>query len=104
MSTGEPIAIISAAELAALIRQVVRAELDRREGGTTLSTEEAAAVAGCDPKTVRRWITSDQLPARRRGRRHRIRRDELEKFLAGGADKVEAATSRILASLDARSP
>ena len=104
MSAGEPIAVIGVTELAALVRQAVRAELDRREGGTTLSTEEAAAVAGCDPKTVRRWITSGRLPTKRRGRCHRIRRDELEKFLAGGADKVEAATSRILASLDAGSP
>lgn len=90
---------IDRAELLALVGQAVRAELDRREGGDTLSTDEAAAVADRDPKTVRRWLAAGELPSTKRGRAHRIRRDDLARFLAGGA--ADAAVDRIVASLAA---
>jgi excisionase family DNA binding protein len=88
---------IDKGELLALVAQAVRAELDRREGGATLSTEEASAIADRDPKTVRRWLAEGLLPSTRRGRVHRIRREDLDRFLAGGAE--DAAVERVLASL-----
>lgn len=88
---------IDRAELLALLRQAVREELDRREGGSTLSTDEVAAIANRDPKTVRRWLASGELPSTKRGRVHRIRRDDLDRFLAGGSNDL--AVDRIVASL-----
>jgi excisionase family DNA binding protein len=92
-----PVVVLSVEELAAVVRAAVREELDRREGGATLSTEEAAAVAKRNPKTVRRWLDEGLLPSTMRGRFHRIRREDLDRFLAGGAADTEV--DRIVASL-----
>jgi excisionase family DNA binding protein len=91
------VAVVSPGELLALVRQAVREELDRREGGATLSTEDAASIAKRDPKTIRRWLASGELPSTKRGRVHRIRREDLDRFLAGG--RADAAVDRIVASL-----
>lgn len=47
-----------------------------------LSVKEVAALFRVCPKTVRRWISSDALPATRLGRDWRIHRDDLSR-LAG---------------------
>lgn len=46
------------------------------------SMKEAAAYAGVAINTLRRWVYVDGLPAVRRGRVVRIRKDELERWLA----------------------
>jgi excisionase family DNA binding protein len=70
-------------EIEALMRRVVREEM-AKTGPATLSTEEAAAFAHRSTRTVRAWIAAGELPAQKRGRSHRILREDLERFLAGG--------------------
>ena len=101
-----------------LLREVVRDELkplvESLEGIATprplpssapyLSTEEAAALVGVRVETIRRWISSGQLPGHRAGRLTRVRRDQLEDFLtkkpAHGLD-VGGIVARILAKKSA---
>lgn len=45
------------------------------------SMKEAAAVAGVAMNTLRHWVYVDGLPAARRGRVIRIKKDELERWL-----------------------
>src|SRR5215467_6806891 len=52
-------------------------------GEGMLDVNEAARVAGRSAETVRRWIWSGKLTARREGRRLMISRDELTALLAG---------------------
>jgi excisionase family DNA binding protein len=49
-----------------------------------LSAEEAAALVGVSPKTVRRWILSGRLKADKRGRSFRISHDALSPFMGQG--------------------
>lgn len=51
-----------------------------------LSTEQVADALAVTPKTVRRWITSGELPAVKLHRQWRIRADELERLLLGDRD------------------
>lgn len=69
-----------------------------RSAGETLTTEQAAAVAGVKPKTIRAWVEAGTLPARHRGRRLVIQRADLQAHLAGSPQG--AAT--ILSALTAR--
>jgi excisionase family DNA binding protein len=46
-----------------------------------LSAEQAAALVGVSPKTVRRWILSGRLKADKRGRSFRISHDALGPFM-----------------------
>jgi excisionase family DNA binding protein len=85
------------ASLRDLIREVVREEIrtaldgqSRRnatsnpddDGGGYMSLTRAAQLADVAPGTLRRWIREGRLDASRAGRVFRIRRDELERFLA----------------------
>src|SRR2546427_10724460 len=47
-----------------------------------LDVNEAARVAGRSPETVRRWVWSGKLAARRQGRRLMISRDDLAALIA----------------------
>jgi excisionase family DNA binding protein len=67
-----------------------------------LSTAQAAAIAGVQAATVRRWMKRGLLPRHRAGRLERVRRDELHAYLArvstptdGGID-VDAKADAIL--------
>ena len=67
-----------------VIRRIIREELGTASTGETLSTEQAAEVAGVTPKTILQWIADGRLPAGRRGRFRTIRRADLDRVLAGG--------------------
>jgi len=72
-----------------------------------LSADEAGRVAGVRAATIREWIGQTKLPGHRAGRLLRVRRDELQRFLAGesrsavGAGDVEARRRKALARLSA---
>lgn len=91
------------AQLREIVREVVREELQaalvagppRRNSPSTddgyLSIARAATFADVAPGTLRRWIRSGRLPARRAGRVHRIARVELEDFLARNGRGADVA-------------
>lgn len=69
------------------VRRVVREELAAQRGVTSpargyLSIPAAADHTGIHPGTLRRWINSGALPARKAGRVWRLRIEDLESFLA----------------------
>lgn len=70
-------------ELPELVRAVREAVGARAAGGEYLTTAEAATVAKVDQDTVGEWIRAGKLPRHRAGRELRVRRDELEAFMAG---------------------
>ena len=92
------------------LREIVREELravmaeqggstpTRNAGDTYLSIAKAAQFADVAPGTLRRWIRTGRLSARRAGRVHRISCAELETFLTRGAkdDAVVAKARKIL--------
>jgi excisionase family DNA binding protein len=43
-----------------------------------ITVPDAASLAGCAPETVRRWIRSGRLPARRDGPRLLVERTDVE--------------------------
>lgn len=51
-----------------------------------LDVRRAAALVGRHPETVRRWVWSGRIAARRQGNRLLVARTDLE-ALAGGADR-----------------
>jgi excisionase family DNA binding protein len=51
-----------------------------------LTVPEAARRAGRDPETIRRWIRSGRLTARKIGTQHVIEEEDLAATLAEGAD------------------
>lgn len=78
-------------DLEELIRSIVRDELAKQRDikpandeapGEYLSTAEAAELARVSVYTIRRWVKDGELTRHEAGSRVRIRRDELEKFLA----------------------
>lgn len=97
----------------ALIREVVRDELraaldvqmHRNAGASSGGDEDgyiplvrAAELAAVAPGTLRRWIREGRLNACRAGRVFRIRRQELEHFLAGRAPDVAKQAQAFLAT------
>ncbi len=58
------------------------------EGEGYMSLAQAARLAAVAPGTIRRWIRERRLKASRAGRVFRIRRRELERFLAAPAESV----------------
>lgn len=62
------------------------------------SAEEAAAIAGVQPQTVRRWIGRGLLRGHHAGRLLRVRVDELRTFLAThGARPTDPPDDELLA-------
>jgi excisionase family DNA binding protein len=72
------------------IRQLVREEVEAalrgrapdRPAGEWLTTDQAAAESGVQPKTVRAWVAAG-LPATRRGRRLVVSRAALSAWRQG---------------------
>jgi excisionase family DNA binding protein len=70
-----------------VVRSVVREEMKTAGQSTTgtdmfLSASEAARVAGVAPGTIRAWIDEGKLERYHAGRVLRVKRRELEEFLA----------------------
>ncbi|MBA2509562.1 MAG: helix-turn-helix domain-containing protein [Nocardioidaceae bacterium] len=59
------------------------------DGVVVANVREAAALAHRTPETIRRWVWSGKLPARRQGNRLLIRREDLDRLL-GGAEQTAA--------------
>lgn len=76
--------------LRAFITSVVRAELKLTTAAPAndeyLSTADAAKIARVTPGTVRRWVRGKELTRHGTGSRVRIKRTELERYLAGEVD------------------
>lgn len=78
------------ATLVPAVREAVRLEvrealaaMQPASAGDYLSVKEAATLAGVSPDSIRSWIQTGKLPRHNAGRVLRVRRDELEQFLAG---------------------
>lgn len=73
--------------LRAFIADVVRAEMKLSTAAPAndeyLSTADAAKIARVTPGTVRRWVRAKELARHGTGSRVRIKRAELERYLAG---------------------
>ncbi|MBA2455015.1 MAG: helix-turn-helix domain-containing protein [Nocardioidaceae bacterium] len=54
-----------------------------------VDVREAAALAARTPETIRRWVWSGRLPARRRGRRLIVARDDVLRLV--GASRSDGA-------------
>lgn len=99
------------ATLTPVVREAVRAELRAAAAETKpvseaeyLSVAEASRIADVDPKTLRRWMKEGKLPRHHAGREHRVRRDELVRYLEGpqeadGTLTHEAAAANVLRKL-----
>jgi excisionase family DNA binding protein len=74
--------IPTADDIRAIVREELRAALVPASSDV-LSSEQAASVAGVTPKTIRTWVETKGLTAKRRGRLLAIRRADLQAFLAG---------------------
>ena len=91
MSSGEQLERVLADMLGpiveATVRRVVREELARRPGADEyLSIARAAQVADVAPATVRDWIAQGKLRRYQAGRELRVRRAELDQFMAEHTD------------------
>ncbi len=73
----------------------LRALLRARPTGDVLSTEQAAELAGVTAKTVRAWVQTGALPAKRRGRRIVILRMDLDAYLVGAPPAAAALLSSL---------
>ncbi len=73
--------------LRTFIADIVRSELKltatKPANDEYLSTADAAQIARVTPGTIRRWVRAKELTKHGKGPRVRIRRDELERYLAG---------------------
>jgi excisionase family DNA binding protein len=97
------VVVLSPEQLEELLERAVRRALDRRPAPSAddyLTPDEAAAIAKVDPSTIREWIRAGRLAARRAGSRVRVRRGDLDAFLARPpeppAESPEAAALRLL--------
>jgi excisionase family DNA binding protein len=68
------------------IRTVIRQELGHKPAATGdyVSVAEAAQIASVSPQTIRVWTKAGKLRGYNAGRVLRVRRQELEDFLAAG--------------------
>lgn len=73
-------------QLAELVRDAVRAELERRErdagpASEWLDAEQAAGIVKVHPRTIRNLATNGALPGTRVGKQWRFRRADLDAYL-----------------------
>jgi excisionase family DNA binding protein len=91
------------------VRLVLREEIAGMRGQTAasgaceyLAVSEAAEVAGVHEATIRAWIAQGQLPGHRAGRHHRVRRDELQRFMSSEKERstidLETRVARLAAA------
>jgi excisionase family DNA binding protein len=85
------------------VRSVLRDELrlglaDLRPspGSDYLTLEEAAEVAHVNYETMRRWVSTGAIVRQHAGRRPRVRRADLDRFMAGS--RVDALSPEAVAA------
>ena len=83
------------AQLRALIAPLVAAEVKRQLAEAKrpvewLSTGEAAELARVTQRTIRRWISAGKLVPVHAGRELRVKRGDLERFMAAGGQVPDA--------------
>jgi excisionase family DNA binding protein len=61
-----------------------------------LTVPEAARRAGRDPETIRRWIRSGRLPARKVGTQHVIEPEDLEALIGANTLPVPPGWTRTI--------
>lgn len=77
-------------------RRVVREELSREPGRDRyLPVAEAAEIAGVAPDTIRSWIGQGRLGRYNAGREIRVRRSELDAFLASPTNGEKASAREL---------
>lgn len=88
MPDQKMIVTLTIEELRELVRDAVRAELaaEPPEPAAMLSLTEAAAIARLHRRTLRKHAERGSLRASQIGRAWRVRRADLEEFLARGTD------------------
>jgi len=88
------------------LKAVIRQELGRQPAaaGDYVSVSEAAQIASVQVQTIRAWMRSGKLKEYKAGRVLRVRRSELEEFLASGPgpDLTSNASPEELAELRIR--
>jgi excisionase family DNA binding protein len=70
-------------ELPEALRTTLKTRAPPTMESSYLSTAEAAKTARVRPETIRAWISAGKLAEHWAGRERRVRRDELEAFMAG---------------------
>lgn len=95
-----------------LVRSEIRAALTgpaieasvRNAGDGYLPVTKAAQLAAVAPGTIRAWIRTGRLSAKRAGRVLRVSREELERFMSHGSTVSVAETKRRAAQILSRTP
>lgn len=77
-------------DLEQMIRSIVREELvkildERERASEWMSAYDAAQILHVHPKTLRKWIREGKLEASRAGKRHRVRRADIDRMLERGS-------------------
>ena len=80
--TTDPLLALRA-YIAAVVRDEMRTAAIKPANDEYLSTADAAEIARVTPSTIRRWVRERQLARHGTGGRVRIKRVELERYLAG---------------------
>lgn len=97
------VALLTPEQLQDLLEQAAergaRRALEQASGGDVLTTSQAARVAGVTRKTVNEWIAAEKLPAGWRGARRTIRREDLDRYLAGQRAAEGASVGELAAGL-----
>ncbi len=75
------VVVLSPEQIEEVVRRAVRAELQQATP-EVLSTEQAARLVGVERDTICGWIKQGLPTAGRAGRQHRIRRADLEAWMA----------------------
>jgi len=98
----EQIPLIAQAVVAAIQTNAAPGPPPAGQTSQYVTVAEAAAQVGVAVKTVRRWIRSGKLRAVTPGRRLRVERGDLERFISaaaneGGTTDTEAVAANLLA-------
>jgi excisionase family DNA binding protein len=88
---GEAVRKATATEVRSAVREeMARVRAEATCAATTadsyLSVSEAAQIAGVHEATIRSWLNQGRLPGYRAGRHRRVKRAELERFMASLSD------------------
>jgi excisionase family DNA binding protein len=86
---------ITAAVEAGVERALRRVLEERPVNDSILTTDQAAESCGRAEKTVREWCRAGSLPATKRGGGWRIRRTDLDRYLAGETPPSVALLTRV---------